>query len=259
MSFSSIENKGMLWNTLNEGGLFQNLENNKVHEIKIHFENIIKKINRVAENNNDKSSNFSVLDLNKQFISEFSGYLNSLRNQVSHTKENASSLGLEEIYTSQQISQKRQKEFDYAVKQQQLLRQNTQVKPEEIKFNENKIEEEPIKDMDNQLAKMMAERDLVNSGIVSENQQKKAEEWINNNQPKKNEIIKKQVTFDNNMDSTSEVDILGKLKLLPDVNSNDNYRSNDSFDTLKLEIEHLKVEMKEVKEALYQILALVKK
>ena len=61
------------------------------------------------------------------------------------------------------------------------------------------------------------------------------------------------------MDSTSEVDILGKLKLLPDVNSNDNYRSNDSFDTLKLEIEHLKVEMKEVKEALYQILALVKK
>ena len=168
-------------------------------------------------------------------------------------------MGLEEIYTSQQFSQKRQKDFDYAVKQQQLLRQNTQVKPEEIKFNENKIEEEPIKDMDNQLAKMMAERDLVNSGIVSENQQKKAEEWINNNQPKKNEIIKKQVTFDNNMDSTSEVDILGKLKLLPDVNSNDNYRSNDSFDTLKLEIEHLKVEMKEVKEALYQILALVKK
>ena len=37
MSFSSIENKGMLWNTLNEGGLFKNLENNKVHEIKIHF------------------------------------------------------------------------------------------------------------------------------------------------------------------------------------------------------------------------------
>ena len=228
MAFSSNTNKGLLWNTLNEGGLFKNIENEKVNEIKIHFENIIQKINIVAQNGNLNGNSIPVLDLNKQFISEFSQYLNSLRKTAP---------SIEEVYTSQHFSEKRQKDFNYAVKQQQIQRQENTTVPKEINFEKDKNKEEPIKDMDNQLAKMMAERDLVDSGLITEKEQKKAEQWINNGKSKKNEIIEKRVSFEENS-LVSQDNLLDKLKL---IDNQEVYNENSDLKEIKNGIIEIKL------------------
>ena len=245
MSFNSQENKGLLWNTLVEAKMFDGIDNSKVGEIKNHFEMTINNISTAATKEQQKGRVFQLVDLNKQFMTNFSQYL------MKHKQNNSQELT--EVYTSQQRSEKRASDFNYAVKQRQVQREISQPTPKEIDFTKQ-LDEEPITDMDAQLQKMMAERDLVNVDLDS-NDKKKAETWINNGQERSlvNEIVEpapisdKHVSFadtttiDTNLDNLNDPinariqlnkeehspqNVLSRLKTVTN-NTNSNNSDND--------------------------------
>ncbi len=240
MSFNSQDNKALLWNTLVEAKMFDGIDNSKVGEIKNHFEITISNISTAATKEEQKGRVFQLVDLNKQFMSNFSQYL--MKYKQNNSQE------LTEVYTSQQLSEKRTSDFNYAVKQRQVQRETSQPKPKEIDFTKE-LDEEPITDMDAQLQKMMAERDLVTVDLDN-NDKKKAESWINNGQDRSlltetvetEPISAKHVSFSDtttidtgvnlnnpinarinlNKEEQSPQNVLKRLKTLPDnVNDND--------------------------------------
>ena len=71
-AFNSKQNKGLLWNTLNESGCFSGIQNSDYNTVKQHFEQSI---------DNATLSNGPVLELNKQFIAYFSNYLQEFKNK----------------------------------------------------------------------------------------------------------------------------------------------------------------------------------
>ena len=166
-AFNSKHNKGMLWNTLNESGCFEGLQNTDYNAVKQHFEQSIMM---------SANTQGSVLDINKQFIAYFSNYLEQFKKKsVEPSNE------LQQVYSSDARRKASQDQFNYALNSKQNERQVSEPKkPSNINFSSNEQEDKPIKDMDAQLAKMMADRKLdIN---INKNDQKKAESWINNGQ-----------------------------------------------------------------------------
>ena len=241
MSFNSQENKGLLWNTLVEAKLFNGIDNSKLNEIKIHFEITIGNISNIAITAQHNGRVFKLVDLNKQFMSEFSQYLIKFKQPPPPPTAN-----ITEVYTAEQRSEKRTSDFNYAVKQRQVQRETTEHKPKEIDFSKT-LDEEPITDMDAQLQKMMAERDLVTAEL-QESDLKKAESWINNGQQRNLELnitdtpvnekhvsfSEKDTTFiDTSSDNlndpiharmnlnkeTSPVNVLDRLKTIPNTDN----------------------------------------
>lgn len=183
-AFNSKQNKGMLWNTLNETGCFSGIQNSDYNTVKQHFEQSI---------TNANSSSGPVLELNKQFIAYFSNYLQQFKNKsVKPSQE------LQQIYSSEARSKASQDQFNYALNSRQNERQLSEPqKPSNINFNDKEDGgDKPIKDMDAQLAKMMADRRL--DFNVNQADQKKAESWINNGQDRNLTETKKSVSFSDN-------------------------------------------------------------
>tara|TARA_B100000963_G_scaffold284328_1_gene253117 strand:- start:2593 stop:3384 length:792 start_codon:yes stop_codon:yes gene_type:complete len=256
-AFNSKYNKGLLWNTLNESGCFQGIQNSDYSTVKEHFEQSI------MSSANKKSS---VLDLNKQFIAYFSNYLQQFKNKTVQPPAE-----LQQIYSSDARRKANQDQFNYALNTKQNERvSNEPQKPTNINFSSNTQEDKPIKDMDAQLAKMMADRKLdIN---VNNNDKKKAESWINNGQDRNLSSSKKSVTFsDKKPDKNDPIearmsmnnDFLSKLKTvddnpptipIPSMDSNDNLTSlvqNSDFSTLILQkIQIIESELANIKELL---------
>lgn len=182
-AFKTKQNKGLLWNTLNESGCFNGIQNSDYDTVKQHFEQSI---------TNASSTTGPVLELNKQFIAYFSNYLQQFKNK--NVKPNQQ---LQQIYSSEARSKASQDQFNYALNSRQNERQLSEPKkPTNINFNDKEEGDKPIKDMDAQLAKMMADRKLdIN---VNQSDQKKAESWINNGQDRNLSENKKSVSFSDN-------------------------------------------------------------
>jgi hypothetical protein len=182
-AFNSKQNKGLLWNTLNESGCFNGIQNSDYNTIKLHFEQSI---------SNANLSNGPVLELNKQFISYFSNYLQEFKN-----KRVVPNQGLQQVYSSEARSKASQDQFNYALNNRQNERQLSEPKkPSNINFSDKEEGDKPIKDMDAQLARMMADRKL--DFNVNKDDQKKAESWINNGQDRNLSETKKSVSFSDN-------------------------------------------------------------
>ena len=182
-AFNSKQNKGMLWNTLNESGCFNGIQNSDYNAVKQHFEQSIMM---------SANTQGSVLEVNKKFIGYFSNYLQEFKN-----KKVTPDQGLQKIYSSEARSKTNQDQFNYALNSKQNERQLSEPsKPTNINFSDKEEGDKPIKDMDAQLAKMMADRKLdIN---VNKMDQKKAESWINNGQERSLTEPKKSVTFSDN-------------------------------------------------------------
>tara|TARA_B100001093_G_scaffold251827_1_gene241144 strand:+ start:68 stop:856 length:789 start_codon:yes stop_codon:yes gene_type:complete len=255
-AFNSKQNKGMLWNTLNESGCFHGIQNSDYSTVKQHFEQSI---------TSSTNTQGSVLDLNKSFISYFSNYLQEFKNKTVEPPTE-----LQQVYSSDARRKASQDQFNYALNSKQNERDSSQVKkPTNINFSDNKQEDKPIKDMDAQLAKMMADRKLdIN---VDNNDKKKAETWINNGQDRTLSKSKKSVTFnDKVVDKNDPIearmsmnnDFLSKLKTIddppsipiPSMDNNDNLSSvTQNFDSSTLilkKIEIIESELANIKELL---------
>jgi len=70
----TTENKGLLWNLLNEGKVFNNIPESRIDLIKIHFENKIKEIKQKSRMGD------TLTDLNKQIIKDLMKELEAYRN-----------------------------------------------------------------------------------------------------------------------------------------------------------------------------------
>ncbi len=70
----TTENKGLLWNLLNEGKVFNNIPESRIDLIKIHFENKIKEIKQKSRMGD------TLTELNKQIIKDLMKELEAYRN-----------------------------------------------------------------------------------------------------------------------------------------------------------------------------------
>lgn len=230
--FKSKQNKGMLWNTLNESGCFEGLQNSDYNTVKQHFEKSIAMSTKTQG---------SVLDTNKQFITYFSNYLQQFK-----SKNVEPSNELQQIYSSDARRKANQDQFNYALQSKQSERQTSDPKkPANVSFTSSESGDKPIKDMDAQLAKMMADRKLdIN---VNNTDIKKAESWINNGQDRNLNVQQKTVSFSDTtvIDKNDPIearmsmnnDFLSKLKTLdsnppsvpiPSMDNSDNLSSIDN-------------------------------
>ena len=258
-AFNSKQNKGMLWNTLNESGCFTGLQNSDYNSVKQHFEQSISMSANTQE---------PVFDVNKKFIAYFSNYLEQFKNK---TVEPSSEL--QQVYSSDARRKASQDQFNYALNSKQNERISTEPKkPSNISFTSNEQEDKPIKDMDAQLAKMMADRKLdIN---LDNSDKKKAESWINNGQDRNLSTSKKSVTFsDTKMDSNDPIEarmamntsFLSKLKTVEDnvptvpipamdihdnLSSVQNTESSIFKDTILKKLELIESEIANIKELL---------
>jgi len=197
-AFATKENKGLLWNTLNESGYFNGIENSDYNVVKQNFEQLISQTN--------VSSKQNILDINKQFIAYFSNYLTQFKN-----KKLTPNTSLQQVYSADARRKASTDQFNYALQSRQSERNdNEPKKPTNLDFSDTSSGDRPIKDMDAQLAKMMADRQL--DLAVDDKDINKAEKWINNGQ-------KKSVTFSNEKIEpvSNNSDFLSKLKTVDNV------------------------------------------
>jgi len=161
-------------------------------------------------------------------------YINNLKKGSNHTTSlvdlPSPPNNIEEIYTAQDIKQKNLQKFETNLtKAQDDFKESMKLKiPENISFNDNNVEDKPIENMEDMLAKTIAERNLIVQNI------KYDETLITENNIKtevRNEISK-EVT----------------------INEEENkiYEHNDNINVYKLLVE-LKDEQAKMKEQLNQI------
>ena len=80
MEFTSNKNKGLLWNTMMEGGIFTGLDNSNFQDIKQLFETTISDISLSTQRTQQMNQPLpSLVQLNKQFITKFPGILNQYK------------------------------------------------------------------------------------------------------------------------------------------------------------------------------------
>ena len=256
MAFATQQNKALLWNTLNESGCFLGISNSDYLVIKQHFEKSI-----IQTTNAPNPKNYSTMELNKNFISGFSGYLSQFKQKS--VKPNS---GLQQIYSSEARSKASTDQFNYALKNKQNERHIEKSTPPEINFNDDsKNGDSPIKDMDAQLAQMMADRKL-DIGITK-NDRKDAEAWINNGQDRELNSNSKSVSFSDDISNndhpiharaamasvnTSSDNLLSKLKTVPSItigsSSLGDFSDNKSEILKKIDL--IETELKTIKELL---------
>lgn len=101
ITFDSNENKGLLWKTLSDNGLFNGIDSARFSEVKDNFENTITEI--ISETYGNK--NIDSQKQNKMFIKKMIGNLNQFKNN--------------EIYTAKDIKDKRKTDFNKELEERQ--------------------------------------------------------------------------------------------------------------------------------------------
>lgn len=101
VNFNSTENKGLLWKTLSDNGLFNGIDSNRFAEVQHNFENTIKEI--LSETYGNYSINGQ--QQNRLFIKKMILNLKQFKNN--------------EIYTAKDIKEKRKTDFDKELEEKQ--------------------------------------------------------------------------------------------------------------------------------------------
>lgn len=101
VNFNSTENKGLLWKTLSDNGLFNGIDSNRFAEVQYNFENTIKEI--LSESYGNKNINGQ--QQNHLFIERM----------ITNLKQFKSN----QIYTAKDIKEKRKTDFDKELEEKQ--------------------------------------------------------------------------------------------------------------------------------------------
>jgi len=176
--FATNQNKELLWNLLLNNGAFNNLLETQLPAIQSDFENLMVSLSK-------EKTKVNLMEKNKYFFQQMIQKINA------HKQPKIQEPG-REMYTSQDIRNKKIDEFNNKIVQAQddfnsVIKLKT---PEEINFSDKKNEEEdkPIDNMDELIAKTIAERNLeVETITKNENQdEKQTQKWLNmQEEPKK--------------------------------------------------------------------------
>ena len=172
----TVENKGLLWNLLTEGKVFNNIPETRIDLIKLHFENKIKEIKRGSTGND------TLIELNKKIIKDLMKELETYRTIQKK----------EEIQRVENVIEERKNSFAVGLEKHRLdMNNQLNIKaPEEIDFSD-KNKDIPIKNYED----MMREREEDLKGLHIKEKTLK----IGENVELENNILeipkKKNVTF----------------------------------------------------------------
>ena len=233
--FSTMQNKGEIWNLMFEAGVFQGISDDQVQNVKNDFD---AKVSSIAA---QSSGSEDLTTLNKTVITQM---MNDVRKyKLPQTgREPRPSIGdnakrqLHQRATATEASDQRQKLFQKGLetRQNDFSDMMSQKKPDTIDFSDQN--DKPIgAEMDNMVERFIAARESQLNVVLDTQDSKKAGEWINKDNTNTGQHIKiggdakldtsnivevgaapKQVTFAQDKPSTGVPDFFNKLKKKPD-------------------------------------------
>jgi len=216
----SVQNKGLLWTTLQESGAFAGLSRDQFQPVQSAFDRAVQQAAAAAA-----SSNASLSDVNKGIIREFMQVLrlyqmsqnnannaNNANNQNNANNPNnpnnpnntQKKKKIELVYRAEDLQNERASEFDRNLREKQAEMDSflTLKKPNDVSFADTAVDEDkPIGD---EMARLIAqelaarERELVQ---LKPEDIKKAQQWIGAtasaaaSMDTQNVVIKKSVSF----------------------------------------------------------------
>jgi hypothetical protein len=183
---NSVQNKELLWSTLQEAGAFAGLSRDQFEPVKLAFDRAVQQASRTM------SSLSSLNDANKQIIRQFmKTELPALRNANTNLTNNAAiappkKKKIEMVYRAEDLQTERANEFERQLREKQAEMDSflTLKKPTDVSFadkDKGVMEDKPIGDeMSRLIAQELAarERELVQ---LKPDDIKKAQQWIGTN------------------------------------------------------------------------------
>jgi hypothetical protein len=193
MDYTNNSNKYLLWELLQDSGIFNNMQNNKYNKIQEIFENTINNINI-------QYSNLDLTEKNKKTIEVLIPIINNEKNAPQEAP-------LTVIYKADDLRKEREETLNNKMKEQQKIFDNTMnpSRPSDINFSDNNVDKPLGSDMDIMIANMMAEREQELE--IPEQNVSQAAKWINNDNPDNVSIETrkdKANIVNNNRDNTSK-------------------------------------------------------
>lgn len=166
MSFSSQDNKRLLWGLMADNNVFAGIPDTKVEEVKSLFEQEITKVT---------AAQGSLLEKNKHILASMNTKLNYLR--VSAVSQESSS-----AVTNKDLAQERQEAMNSKLqnKQEEFNKLISSDKPKDIDFSDQPDEKPIGAEMDSLLASMMERRKNQLNQVISSQDPEAAEKWIGN-------------------------------------------------------------------------------
>jgi hypothetical protein len=252
----SVQNKGLLWTTLQESGAFAGLSRDQFQPVQSAFD-------RAVQQAAAASSNASLSDVNKGIIREFMQVLRLYQmsqnnapnlanpnnpnnannaNNAANPNNTQKKKKIELVYRAEDLQNERASEFDRNLREKQAEMDSflTLKKPNDVSFADTAVDEDkPIGD---EMARLIAqelaarERELVQ---LKPEDIKKAQQWIGAtasataSMDTQNVVIKKSVSFSEDGggnpepneyadENFEEIDIFSKFKKLSEPSSSNN-------------------------------------
>jgi hypothetical protein len=252
----SVQNKGLLWTTLQESGAFAGLSRDQFQPVQSAFD-------RAVQQAAAASSNASLSDVNKGIIREFMQVLRLYQmsqnnapnlanpnnpnnannaNNANNPNNTQKKKKIELVYRAEDLQNERASEFDRNLREKQAEMDSflTLKKPNDVSFADTAVDEDkPIGD---EMARLIAqelaarERELVQ---LKPEDIKKAQQWIGAtasataSMDTQNVVIKKSVSFSEDGggnpepneyadENFEEIDIFSKFKKLSEPSSSNN-------------------------------------
>ena len=190
-TFTSIENKGLLWSVLHGGGIFNSVPDASLKNVQVMFETTLNEMNEFFQKMN-QSIDLNVM--NKEAVYAICKKLDNLmadenKKTIIDQKKQQQIPQLETVYRAEDIQKERQSAFNMELKkkEEEMLSIIKLKKPDEIKFLDD-VYDKPIgDDMERLLAETLAsrERELEQLNNSTGKEDKiVAEKWINPNTSK---------------------------------------------------------------------------
>ena len=187
-TFTSSENKGLLWSVLHAGGRFNGVPDASLKKVQVMFETTLNEMNEAFQKTN-QSIDLNVM--NKEAVYAICKKLDNLmadenKKTIIDQKKQQQIPQLETVYRAEDIQKERQSAFNMELKkkEEEMLSIIKLKKPDEIKFLDD-VYDKPIgDDMERLLAETLAsrERELEQLNNSTGKEDKiVAEKWINPN------------------------------------------------------------------------------
>ena len=193
MDYTNNSNKYLLWELLQDSGIFNNMQNNKYNKIQEIFKNTINNIDI-------QYSNLDLTEKNKKTIEVLIPIINNEKNASQEAP-------LTVVYKADDLRKEREETLNNKMKEQQKMFDNTMnpSRPSDINFSDNNVDKPLGSEMDRMIASMMAEREQELE--IPEQNVSQAAKWINNDNPDNVSIETrkdKANIVNNNRDNTSK-------------------------------------------------------
>lgn len=183
--FTLSKNKELLWKLMCDNKNFVKMVQKDIQHIQVIFEN---KINEIITISKDK--NIKLLTLNKDFLKNMNSFCNKTEPIKNKNKDVVFDKNINNnVITREDIQKKELNSFDERLnKRQQEFDKYKNDKPEEVNFNDDKIDE-PLKDIDNILKSKIAERNYEVQNVEFKGSAEETDNWLGINETENNNTL----------------------------------------------------------------------